>query len=150
MKTLTDSSFKKTNMIQEELENKLIAYLKCENLRENAIYIPGTCYDFNENDSIHLFSSGNISLFIEIKIENCLFAITTFNHSNTMNVQLYNTTDDVSEYIINLRQIIYYISSEEQYFMLSLKSSLPFSYNFHVKVKEFIENIKTLVNQYKE
>lgn len=96
---------------------------------------------FNENDSFSL--SGEIILF-HLDDGGNTFSVMILPN-NTFKVLYYATDDeDDGNYIFTFNNVPYDIT-EEWHFQKSTQKRLPFTYEFHEKMKEFVEYCLKLI-----
>lgn len=98
---------------------------------------------FNENDSLTI--TDEIILF-HLADGIYTFSVMILPNRNTFKVLYYETDDeDDGNYYFTFNNVPYDIT-EEWHFQKSTQKRFPFSYEFHVKLKEFAEYCLTIIN----
>lgn len=91
---------------------------------------------FNENDSLTI--TGEIILF-HLNDGNNTFSCLINRNANTFQVTYYETDDDdIDSEIFKFRRVPYDIT-EEWHFQLCTQKNMPFTFEFHTKLKEYVE-----------
>ncbi len=129
----------KYDRLNEVGEEHLLSLMKVD--RPRSIIGSSDQIVFNDNDTFS--RTGEMILFY---LDDGIYTLGVLVLSNNTFKLLYYETDSADEgnYLFTFNNVPYEIS-EEWYFQLSTLKHLPFTLEFHKKLKEFVEYCLTLI-----